>query len=360
MPEDPSNEMFDPRFNVCESDSQRRILNLALENNLMRALPPINSILPNPASYDPFMATDLLLRIEQQRILDMRSAEILANSFPVASYNQFARTLMHPPQLGLDAQTGSLFDGRFEAQLPQFRVHPYAESSLLPIAQHSMNWAQLHSIEAGHSRIIERQPEFASLVPDLTSLVPNAAAAISSSTPCQNDKVARKTDSGGGLTLFIPEDRRKLNENQIFLRQQLEAFPASQDDISSQTHGKSKPIALRQVGIRCRHCSHLPVIRRNKASTYFPSNLMGIYQAAQNISVEHLQSGLCPSLPSDIKNQFSRFGPRKILASCGGKKYWAYAAGVLGLFDTDAGIRLTRQGKTRSQRCKTDEAREDR
>ncbi len=261
---------------------------------------------------------------------------------------------MYPPQPGLDAQTGSLFDSRFDTQLPQFGVHPYAESSLLAVAQHAMNWAQLHDNEAGHSRI-ERQPDFASLVPDLTNLVPNAAAAISSSTPRQNDNVARKSGAdGGGLILFIPQDRKKLNENQIFLRKQLEAFPASEDDLSSQTHGKSKPIALGQVGIRCRHCSHLPVIRRNKASTYFPSNLMGIDQAAQNISVEHLQSGLCPSLPSDIKAQFSRFGPRKILASCGGKKYWAYAAEVLGLVDTDAGIRFAADVRDKAKRKVSD------
>jgi hypothetical protein len=143
------------------------------------------------------------------------------------------------------------------------------------------------------------------------------------------------------LTLYISDDDGKLNENQIFLRQNIELFRATEKDILCLTRGKNKPIVLYQVGIRCCHCSHVPAGRRKKGSTYFPSNLMGLYQAAQNLSVEHLQSGLCTELPPDAKERFVVFASgKKSGASSAGKKYWAEAGRKLGLIDTDDGIRF--------------------
>jgi CMP-N-acetylneuraminic acid synthetase len=141
------------------------------------------------------------------------------------------------------------------------------------------------------------------------------------------------------LTLYISDDDVKLNENQIFLRQNIELFRATQKDILCITRGKNKPIVLHQVGIRCCHCSHVPAGRRKKGSTYFPSNLIGLYQAAQNLCVEHLQSGLCTELPPDVKERFVAFASgKKSGASSAGKKYWAEAGRKLGLIDTDDGI----------------------
>ncbi len=143
------------------------------------------------------------------------------------------------------------------------------------------------------------------------------------------------------LSLYVSSDDRKLNEYQIFLRQNIELFRATQNDIFRLTRGKNKPIVLHQVGIRCCHCSHVAAGRRKKGSTYFPSNLMGLYQAAQNLSVEHLQSGLCPELPPDVKERFSRYASGKRSSVSGaGKKYWAEAGRRMGLIDTDDGIRF--------------------
>jgi hypothetical protein len=145
------------------------------------------------------------------------------------------------------------------------------------------------------------------------------------------------------LTLYIPDDDGKLSENQIFLRQNIELFRATELDILSLTRGKNKPIVMNQVGIRCCHCKHVPVGRRKKGSTYFPSTLMGLYQAAQNLSVEHLQSGLCNELPPDVRERFSGFASgKKCGVSGAGKKYWAEAGRTLGLVDTDDGIRFAR------------------
>jgi hypothetical protein len=139
-------------------------------------------------------------------------------------------------------------------------------------------------------------------------------------------------------------DEYKLSEHQNFLRQQIEAFPATEEDVTTHTRGRNKPILLGQVGIRCRHCAHLPVSRRQKGSTYFPSNKLGIYQAAQNMSTAHIQCGLCTEMPEAIKLKFMDIMSTKnpSCSSGAGRPYWAQSATQLGLVDTEEGIRFIR------------------
>jgi len=144
------------------------------------------------------------------------------------------------------------------------------------------------------------------------------------------------------VILACPEDTFKLSSHQVLLRHQIEAFQASEEDISTHTRGRNKPIVLRQVGIRCRHCAHLPVSRRQKGSTYFPATLLGIYQAAQNMSTTHMQCGLCSEMPDSIKAQFVQVLSAKVASSGAGRPYWAESATKLGLVDTENGIMFIR------------------
>lgn len=144
----------------------------------------------------------------------------------------------------------------------------------------------------------------------------------------------------GILVLAVPQDHGRLNEQQIFLRHQIEVFRASADDIMSHTRGRNRAVTLLQVGLRCRHCGHLPVGARRKGSTYFPSALISIYQAAQNLNLEHFQSGLCQEMSDEFKLLFRSFSEKRAAASFAGKPYWADAARQLGLIDTEEGIRF--------------------
>jgi hypothetical protein len=152
----------------------------------------------------------------------------------------------------------------------------------------------------------------------------------------------------GGIPIALPavlaqpEDSLKLSSHQVLLRHQIEAFQATEDDVSTHTRGRNKPITLGQVGIRCRHCAHLPVARRQKGSTYFPASLLGLYQAAQNMSTTHVQCGLCTEMPEDIKQQFVHLMSSKVVNSGAGRPYWAQSAKNVGLVDTDEGIRFVR------------------
>jgi len=126
----------------------------------------------------------------------------------------------------------------------------------------------------------------------------------------------QKQESGEIMTRTIPLslptclarsiDKFTMTAHQYFLRQQIEVFQANEEDVSSHIRGRNKPIILGQVGIRCRHCAHVPVMRRQKGSTYYPSNKYGIYQAAQNMSTSHMQCGLCSEMPNSVKMQFAR------------------------------------------------------
>lgn len=59
----------------------------------------------------------------------------------------------------------------------------------------------------------------------------------------------------GAVPLGVDDDKYWLSELQVFLRSSFsEAFAATEDDIAAPMHGRNKPIALGQVGIRCLHC----------------------------------------------------------------------------------------------------------
>jgi hypothetical protein len=59
----------------------------------------------------------------------------------------------------------------------------------------------------------------------------------------------------GSVPLGVDDDKYWLSELQVYLRANFaEAFGATEDDIAAPMHGRNKPIALGQVGIRCLHC----------------------------------------------------------------------------------------------------------
>jgi hypothetical protein len=142
------------------------------------------------------------------------------------------------------------------------------------------------------------------------------------------------------VILCLSDDSLKLSEHQVLLRQQIEVFRASEDDIATHTRGRNKPIAINQVGIRCRHCAHLPISKRQRGCAYFPATTVGLYQAAQNMSTTHIQCGLCSEMPESLKTQFAKLLGRKNICSGAGRKHWAKRAEILGLLDTDDGIRF--------------------
>jgi hypothetical protein len=144
--------------------------------------------------------------------------------------------------------------------------------------------------------------------------------------------------TSSGITMWLPGDHYMLSEYQVTVRQHLEIFEAEQEDFESNNQGRKRQVVPGQAGIRCRHCSNLPLRNRGRGAVYFPLKLSYIYQAAQNMASIHL-SDCCSQIPSDVKQKLRDLRHRRDTA-LGGKKYWAEAGSASGLYETEEGLRL--------------------
>ena len=137
-----------------------------------------------------------------------------------------------------------------------------------------------------------------------------------------------------GPILYMRADDDILSEQQVLLRKQIELFAADTEDICAVTPGRRKEIVLGQVGIRCRHCAHIPIHHRAKGSVYYPSKLSGIYQAAQNMCSSHFCDS-CNNIDPFVKADLRAYQQAKSTSGHGGKQYWADSARVLGVMETE-------------------------
>lgn len=145
-------------------------------------------------------------------------------------------------------------------------------------------------------------------------------------------------EDNSGISLSVPTDIIHLSEYQIVLRQQLEFFTAKDSDAESNIQGRKKRVRVGQVGIRCRHCSNVPMRQRGRGAVYYTTKLSGVYQAAQNMAVSHLSIS-CSMIPPLIRQNLLDLHNRRDTAG-GGKQYWADCCEAIGLYDDDDGIRF--------------------
>ena len=150
------------------------------------------------------------------------------------------------------------------------------------------------------------------------------------------------------LLLYREGDENSLTEYQCLLRKQLEIFEAGSKDVRSSSQGRNTPILLGQVGLRCRHCSSLPVAARTKGAIYFSQTIDGIYQIAQNMSKVHLCER-CYRIPSDIQRRLVALRSDCRRASSG-KEYWAKEIRKLGVYEDGRILRI--RNKISSEREK--------
>jgi hypothetical protein len=122
-------------------------------------------------------------------------------------------------------------------------------------------------------------------------------------------------------------------------RKQIEVFEVGPDELGSNARGRNKPIVAGQVGIRCRHCSSIPSRHRTRGASYYPSQLRGIYQAAQNMASTHL-SERCQLIPDELRQELIGLHYHKS-STGGGKQYWTDSAAALGIIEMEGTIRFT-------------------
>jgi hypothetical protein len=139
--------------------------------------------------------------------------------------------------------------------------------------------------------------------------------------------------------LYLDQDIENLSPYQCMVRKQINIFTATEDDLQDKSQGRNRPIILNQVGIRCLHCGTLPTKQRAKGAVFFPSQLDGLYQTAQNMANKHLLHDCC-EIPTNVRQDL--FGVRlkekglktRKSAYGGGRHYWADGLRVLGVVQT--------------------------
>ena len=145
----------------------------------------------------------------------------------------------------------------------------------------------------------------------------------------------------GKIPLALPEDKTALSPLRCFLREQVCAFSATEEDIAVRAP-TTFSITVGQVGIGCIHCvKQSPKFRSNRA-VCFPFSIGRIYQSVADIQRFHL--GECKMLPPDIKAKFTKLQSASSKGSKGlaTRQYWVASARKLGLVDTQRGIRFGR------------------
>jgi hypothetical protein len=140
------------------------------------------------------------------------------------------------------------------------------------------------------------------------------------------------------ITVYLTQDENVLSEYQCFVRQQIEFFEADLVDIETNAKGRNNPIALGQVGIRCRHCAALPPKYRSRGAMYYPTKLNLIYQAAQNMTKIHLRTR-CKNAPEAILRDLMTFRQCKS-GTGGGKIYWNEGAQLKGIREVGECLRF--------------------
>lgn len=153
----------------------------------------------------------------------------------------------------------------------------------------------------------------------------------------EHPRQASEGDSSSGIPMALPSDEENLSQYQCLVRAQIDLFEARIQDIECNAQGRNKPIRVGQVGIRCRHCTVLPPGRRPRGAVYFPAKLPGLYQAAQNMAINHFTAA-CVNIPPEIKQRIIELKEKKTTVLGGGKQYWANGARVVGIVETDNGL----------------------
>jgi hypothetical protein len=140
------------------------------------------------------------------------------------------------------------------------------------------------------------------------------------------------------VCMYMDCDDESLSEYQCFLRNQIELFEATNEDLQLNAQKMNKSVVLGQVGIRCRYCAQKAPWTRARGAVYYSATRDGLYQAGQNMSKNHLCNH-CNSIPEPIKRELLRLKSGKRRAG-GGKQYWSEAARAVGVFEDQYGLRF--------------------
>jgi hypothetical protein len=146
------------------------------------------------------------------------------------------------------------------------------------------------------------------------------------------------------LLLAMPNDRHCLSETLCIVRNNIEVFTATAQDIDAPAPGRKRPVQVGQVGLRCVYCRMCPNNRVKRAAC-FPSSTKRIYRAVIDMKLDHFP--YCPYIPQGLKNRLEELSAGSARSTGMTVQYFVVSAKDLGMVEMDEGvyIDLKRVGK---------------
>ena len=166
---------------------------------------------------------------------------------------------------------------------------------------------------------------------------------------CDKESSAAPTSHWPRL-LSTANDDLVLNPLHIFVRQQVEVFQATPDDLRQPAPGRRVPIERNQVGIRCIHCKNKTNRKRKKRAVCFPSSVERIYHSISDMKFAHFP---CQEMPLELQEEFAVLkeeslvqvkpkkesgGTRRTSGTASTAQYYNASAQALGLVNRKGGI----------------------
>jgi hypothetical protein len=134
------------------------------------------------------------------------------------------------------------------------------------------------------------------------------------------------------LLLAMPQDRHCLSETLCIIRNNVEVFTATENDINAPAPGRKRPIQVGQVGLRCVYCRMCPQRDRVKRATCFPSSMKRIYRAVIDMKLDHFKH--CPYVPAGLKARLDQLQTGSTRSTGMTVKYFVKSAKEMGMSDS--------------------------
>jgi len=154
----------------------------------------------------------------------------------------------------------------------------------------------------------------------------------------------------GSCSLALPQDEDNLSPLHCFVRKYgIEAFVVSEQDAQDKEFWSARNFKVKPgiVGMRCMYCGDRPLRERGPKSVHYPSSTKCIYYSMENWQRHHATN--CKFIPKSILRDLKNLMNESKTGSGGRRCYWEDSAIMLGMADTEDGIRFSSHPEVNAQ-----------
>ena len=149
----------------------------------------------------------------------------------------------------------------------------------------------------------------------------------------------REPEQRRGMLLSLASDSDSLSDRQCYVRTTMvEIFAATEKDVAARHTKGAQKLVIGQVGIRCVYCSHLRPRDRAERAVCYPSSISRIYQTVADMQRFHFEQ--CTEIPNEVRDIYKSLKTTRPRGVGSPQTYWVQSANILGLIDSEGGIRF--------------------